>query len=947
VITNQPAGQLAQAGTKVTLSVGAANAQTYQWYFQGAPVAAGGGRSSLVLTNFQAGSVGLYDVLVANGAGSVRSQQAGLQMAAANQAGAGGATHDKFGDAVDLATNAAPSQARQPASGGGDTRGFSVAQVFSTVGAGKEAGEPNHCGQAGGASQWFVYTAPTNGTLDVNTAGSGFNTILAVYTGPGTNFASLIPLACGFTTNFQTQGQPNVVVPGVVKGTRYFIVVDGFNGASGTVQLHIGLGQAPSLVSPPASQLAAPGSNAVFSVTAIGSTNFGYQWQLNGVSIPKATNAGYTVSNAAAANAGSYTVIVSNVVATVTSAPPATLTLQYAPAILTQPAAQTVFLLKPAALAVSVAGVNVKTNLLRYQWRFGGYASSAAVPGATNPTLALPAAQYTNHGSYFVTVSNSYGAVTSAVAVLTVVDTNRPAVAFTAPANNSANPGVVTVTGTASDPYLPVTNVQVAVNQGGFQNAAGTAKWTNVVTLVPGTNIISARSFNLAGTNSLTNTLRLIYLASSPLIVRTNGTGSVTSAGGAANGASLILGRNYTIAAAPGNGWLFTNWTSGASPGPLTNYPGGASLTFLMYTNMVLQANFVTNPFPAVAGVYSGLFYPAGGVTEAGSGFITVAIAGNSAGAYTAKLLLDGGSNAFSGSFDLTGAAQTNLTRAGKTPVSVTLNLHLYPADAQMSGSVSNAVAAGWNSVIQADRAVFSATANPATNYAGRFTLLLPPGAGAPGGSPDGYGYAAITNTLGGIATLGGALADGTPFLWSAPIAQDGSVPLYQSLYSGKGSLLGWITFTNAPPQNLAGQVSWIKPAVPNTLYPLYPKGFTNLSLTGVLGSPYTNTAGAPALNLTNATLLLSNGNLAGGALKFTNLNLSANTLTNPARGTNYGATNYLVLTVNTNNGVVTATFQATGARTNTIARGAALQNRTNALGAFPVATQTGSLILQ
>ena len=90
-----------------------------------------------------------------------------------------------------------------------------------------------------------------------------------------------------------------------------------------------------------------------------------------------------------------------------------------------------------------------------------------------------------------------------------------------------------------------------------------------------------------------------------------------------------------------------------------------------MYTNMVLQANFVTNPFLAAAGVYNGLFYPAGGVTEASSGFISVAISSmsNSAATFSAKLLLDGGSNYFSGAFDLTGTAQTNLTRtSGKTP---------------------------------------------------------------------------------------------------------------------------------------------------------------------------------------------------------------------------------------------------------------------------------------
>ena len=136
-----------------------------------------------------------------------------------------------------------------------------------------------------------------------------------------------------------------------------------------------------------------------------------------------------------------------------------------------------------------------------------------------------------------------------------------------------------------------------------------------------------------------------------------------------------------------------------------------------------------------MAGVYNGLFYPTNGVTEASSGFISATIASNSAGAYTAKLLLDGGSNSFSGSFDLTGIARTNLARSGKTPVSVTLILDLNPADALMGGSVSNA-AAGWNSVILADRAVFSAIANPATNYAGQFTLLLPPDTNAPAGKP-------------------------------------------------------------------------------------------------------------------------------------------------------------------------------------------------------------------
>ncbi|MGD0412501.1 MAG: immunoglobulin domain-containing protein [Verrucomicrobiota bacterium] len=948
VITSQPASQLVPAGANVTLRVGASNALTYQWFFQGAPVEAGGTRSSLAITNFRAGSVGLYNVLVANAAGSVQSEQASLQIAATNQPGSGGLVYLKFGDAVDAATNSTTAKSPGPSSGGGDTRGYSVSQVFSTVGATKEPGEPDHCGQAGGASEWFVYTAPASGTLVANTAGSSYNTILAVYSGPGTNFASLVPQACGFVTNYQQQGQPSVVLSGVPAQTRFFIAVDGYQGASGTVQLNIGLGSAPALVSPPASQVVAPGSNATFSVMAIGSTNFGYQWQLNGTNIPKATSASYAVANASAANVGSYSVVVSNVVATVTSAPPATLTLQYAPAITAQPASQTVYLGQKAGFAVTAVGVNVKTNLLHYQWYNGNNTNtnSIAVAKATNSTLAFPVTQYTNNGSYFVTVSNSYGAANSANVVLTVLDTNAPTVAFTSPKDGfTTNTSTVTVTGTASD-IVGLSSVQVnGTNVVKWTNFGTlTANWTNVVTLVPGTNIITAQSVDVAGNKSAPAKLHIVYLVTSQLTVKTNlgGVGKVTSTSGATNGASLIISNSYTILATPGSNYLFTNWTSGAGSSPLTNYPGGTNLTFTMYSNMVLQANFVTNPFLAVAGVYNGLFYPTNGVTEASSGFISATISSNSAGTYTAKLLLNGGSNSFNGSFDLTGTAQASLTNSGQT-IGVTLSLDFNPAEARMGGSVSNA-AAGWNAVIYADRAVFSTNANPATNYAGHFTLLLPPGINAPALSPDGYGYAAITNTLGGISTLGGALADGTPFLWSVPIDQDGGIPLYQSLYSGKGTLLGWIYFTNEPPQNLStnSSFSWIKPSIPGTLYP---SGFTNLITNGVPGSPYTNTAGLPVLDLTNATLTLSYGNLTNGTLTFTNLDLNEIPLTNLAGGTKFGPTNYLVLAINTNNGIVTVTFQATGAKTNT-AHGAVLQNQTNAAGYFLGTNQTGSFIL-
>jgi hypothetical protein len=610
----------------------------------------------------------------------------------------------------------------------------------------------------------------------------------------------------------------------------------------------------------------------------------------------------------------------------------------------------------------SVSFVCVLTNMLRVQTTGNGtfspnYSNAFLVLGSNYAMTAtaatgfkftnwtggtnLPFGVFTNNPKLTFTMASNLTLVAN------FADVAPPANATTFPAaNQRLSNNSVTVTGTAHD-NVQVSNVFLQLNAGAWQQARtfnGWTNWTTDLLLLPGANVLQAYSQDTSGNSSPTNKVTFLYIPSATLSVRSNGLGGITPID---NGKLLAIGSNYTLAAKPAKNWLFSNWVGGTTL-PYSVLSTLSNYTFRMQSNLVLQADFVTNPFLAVAGVYNGLFYPTNGVTEAGSGFISVAIASNSAGAYTAKLLLDGASNSFSGSFDLTGTAHANLARTGKSPVNVTLILDFNPADAMMSGSVSNA-AAGWNSLIQADRAAFSTNANPATNYAGQFTLLFLPGTNAAAESPAGYGYATITNTRGGSSTLGGALADGTPFLWSVPIAQNGGIPVYQSLYSGKGSMLGWIYFTNEPPQNISTNswVNWIKPSVPKTLYP---SGFTNL--TGVIGSPYTNSlkAGVPVLNLTSATLLLTNGNLANGFLIYTNIGTnhsSHNTLTNlDAGNTNLSPTNHLVIAINTNNGLVTVTFRPTGVKTNISAHGAVLQNQTSAAGYFLGTNESGAFIL-
>ncbi len=229
---------------------------------------------------------------------------------------------DKFRDSTAIvATQTLVSSQRAgkgiSAQGAGDSRSYTTTQIFSTAGATKESGEPNHCGQAGGSSVWYSYKPPTNGLLHVHTEGSGFNTILAIYIGPGDSFATLTNVGCGYTTNFTLLGQPHVYIPSASSNTTYYIVVDGMGGASGTVHLNINLGSPLSIVSAPLSQTVAPGTNATFSVATAGSGPVGVQWQFNGHNIPNATNATLIITNIQPSQVGAYSVAVSNVVSSV------------------------------------------------------------------------------------------------------------------------------------------------------------------------------------------------------------------------------------------------------------------------------------------------------------------------------------------------------------------------------------------------------------------------------------------------------------------------------------------------------------------------------------------------------------------------------------------------------------------------------------------------------
>ena len=79
------------------------------------------------------------------------------------------------------------------------------------------------------------------------------------------------------------------------------------------------LAVAPAIQTQPQSQTVTAGNSVQFTVTASGRPAVTYQWYFNGTAISGATGSSYSLSGAQSGNAGNYTVVVSNIVASVTS----------------------------------------------------------------------------------------------------------------------------------------------------------------------------------------------------------------------------------------------------------------------------------------------------------------------------------------------------------------------------------------------------------------------------------------------------------------------------------------------------------------------------------------------------------------------------------------------------------------------------------------------------
>ncbi len=297
-------------------------------------------------------------------------------------------------------------------------------------------------------------------------------------------------------------------------GSYTVLVTNTLNGASqGTLSGAAVLTVNPAATVPvigtqPTSQSVTEGGTASFSVAATGNGTLSYQWKKGGTDLAGKTAATLTLNPVALADAGSYTVLVTNTLngasqgtlsgaAVLTVNPAATV-----PVIGTQPTSQSVTEGGTASFSVAATG----NGTLSYQWKKGG----TDLAGKTAATLTLNPVALADSGSYTVLVTNTLNgtsqATLSGAAVLTVTApaaTHFSVTGFTNPTTAGTSP---TVTVTALDASNnPVPGYTGTVHFTSTDAAATLPSDYTFVSADGGTHAFTA-TLKTAGSQSLTAT---------------------------------------------------------------------------------------------------------------------------------------------------------------------------------------------------------------------------------------------------------------------------------------------------------------------------------------------------------------------------------------------------------------------------------------------------------
>jgi len=330
-LVNQPASQTVAEGANVMLIVTAAGASplSYQWLLNGTALTdygriTGSQSNLLAIANVSLGDAGNYVVVVTNGYGSATSAVAALTvlppMPLVTWTNPGPIIYGTplRSSQLDAAANVPGNFAYSPTNGTVLDAGTNMLSVLFTP-----TDTVDYSSAAGSVS---LVVSPAYLTVTAANASRAYGQANPVFTGTVTGVTNGDNITATYGCSATTSSPPGtyLIVPSLVdpNGRAGNYAVTAINGAM-TVT---GTTVAPAILTQPQSQVALAGSNVVFSVSALGEQPLYYQWQSNGVNLADAgnirgsTNASLMISNVLWSNSGTYSVVVSNALGSVTSA---------------------------------------------------------------------------------------------------------------------------------------------------------------------------------------------------------------------------------------------------------------------------------------------------------------------------------------------------------------------------------------------------------------------------------------------------------------------------------------------------------------------------------------------------------------------------------------------------------------------------------------------------
>ena len=455
-IVTSPLGSTVNPGVSVSLSVVAEGTGplTYQWR-KGGVVIDGAAGASYVLNPVQLADAGSYDVVVTNALGSATSSAAVLEVNRPVTI----TTHPK-GAALNPGANLKLSVAAEGTAPLTYQWRKNAVAVAGAVGASLDLSGV----QAADAGSYDVVVTNVVGSVTSNAAQVDVNTPVTIVTQPADvtvaeGASATLSVVVQGTAPVSYQWRRNATAIFAATGASYTIasakegdagsydvVVTNVVGSVTSDKATVVVNKPVLITLQPLGGVLNPGNSLTLSVAATGTAPLTYQWRKGGVAISGATGASYTLSSVSAGDAGSYDVVVTNVVGSVNSNA-AVVDVNTGVTIVTQPANVTANEGTDATFTVLASG----TAPITYQWRKGG----VDIPGATDASLMVSAVSDASAGSYDVVVKNVVGPVTSLAAVLQV---NLPVNITKHPADATLNPGgalnlSVTASGTAPITY--------------------------------------------------------------------------------------------------------------------------------------------------------------------------------------------------------------------------------------------------------------------------------------------------------------------------------------------------------------------------------------------------------------------------------------------------------------------------------------------------------------